>query len=361
MNTQSWNEIVVPRLALALLVGILSYAVLQSGIAIFNGTELKQAIPVLEAPIAAFGKSVGAFATTWMGNSSMQKTVAYIIYEWVKLPIILYLTTFGMSLLRLSVNTRLLELTLGRNDLGGVLSGTALGIITPVCSCTVTNLYAGLVAGGASMRASAAFLFASPALNEFAIIFIFLAAGPVGCLLYVACGLLAAIATGYMAGWFGLDPARFVRGAMESLITKMEHPSLLVRAHVETLRLCKRLLIPVLIAGLLAGILINFNLTLVESLKQIGYGWWGPVVAMLIGLPLDINAASTAPMLLVLSPIVPLGTLISAMMATTVSSIPEVAMLKVLVGKNATIKLVAWYAGYVMAIGLLINALFATT
>jgi hypothetical protein len=53
-----------------------------------------------------------------------------------------------------------------------------------VPSCTVTNLYVGLVAGGASQRASSAFLFASPALNEFAIIFMFVIVGPVGALIY---------------------------------------------------------------------------------------------------------------------------------------------------------------------------------
>ncbi|GIV85398.1 MAG: hypothetical protein KatS3mg052_2405 [Candidatus Roseilinea sp.] len=78
------------------------------------------------------------------------------------------------------------------------------------------------------------------------------------------------------------------------------------------------------------------------------------------GLPLDVNAAATAPILAAVRNFVPLGALVSAMMATTVSSIPEVTMLSRLLSRRGALKVVAWYAAYTMAIGLLINALFAS-
>jgi uncharacterized membrane protein YraQ (UPF0718 family) len=77
-------------------------------------------------------------------------------------------------------------------------------------------------------------------------------------------------------------------------------------------------------------------------------------------LPLDINAASTAPILVALHQIVPIGTLIAAMMATTVSSIPEWAMLDRLLGRINAIKVVLWYAAYVMLLGLLLNWMFGS-
>lgn len=173
-------EGVLPLLTLIVLVAIIGYVVVHSVIAWVNGNELTQIVPVFEAPIANAGKALGALLTAWMpawviatpfGPLDIKYTIAYTIYEWVKLPIILFLTTYGMTLLRLSVSTVCLERTLGRNDVIGILGGTLLGMVTPVCSCTVTNIYAVLAAGGASRRPSAAFLFASPALNEFAIIF----------------------------------------------------------------------------------------------------------------------------------------------------------------------------------------------
>ncbi|MDW8144794.1 MAG: permease [Roseiflexaceae bacterium] len=221
-------------------------------------------------------------------------------------------------------------------------------------------MYAGIVAGGASQRASSAFLFASPALNEFAIIFMFVIVGPFGGLVYLLAGFAAALATAYLAPFLGLDPARFVQQIVpQYACCPTARGSILVRAHREAWALFRRLLGIVLFSGLLAGILVNFNLTLVESLKQAGAAWWGPLAATALGLPLDINAASTAPILVALHQVVPIGTLVAAMMATTVSSIPEWVMLNRLIGRTGAVKVVLWYAAYVALLGLLLNWLFA--
>nr|WP_232280571.1 permease [Chloroflexus aggregans] len=361
-------EGVLPLLSLIVLLAIIGQVVMQSVITWATGNELSQIVPVFEAPIANAGKALGALLTAWMprwiiatpfGPLDIKYTVAYTIYEWFKLPIILFLTTFGMMLLRLGVSTVWLERTLGRNDVIGILGGTLLGMVTPVCSCTVTNIYAGLAAGGASRRASAAFLFASPALNEFAIIFMFVIVGPLGGGVYVVAGVIAAIITGYLAPVLGLDPHRFLQPILRSPFhDSLDRSNILIRAHQEAWALFKRLIGIVLFSGLLAGILVNFNLTLVEALKQAGSVWWGPILATVFGLPLDINAASTAPTLVALHQIVPLGTLVSAMMATTVSSIPEWAMLNRLLGRAAASKVVLWYGLYVIGLGLLLNWLF---
>ena len=363
-------ERLVPVAALAVLVLIIGQVLVQSVSAWLGGAELKAVVPVFEAPIANTGKAIGAALTAWMpawtigtpfGPIDVKYTVAYIIYEWFKLPIILFLTTFGMTLLRLSVGTRGIERTLGRNDLIGAGGGTLLGMVTPVCSCTVTNLYAGFVAGGASQRASAAFLFASPALNEFAIIFMFVIAGPVGGVIYLLAGIVAALITAYAAPLLGLTPERFVGEVIPLETAREASPPqpLLVRAHRESWHLFKRLFYVVLFSGVLAGILVNFNLTLVASLTQAGGAWWAPMMATTIGLPLDINAASTAPILVALVEIVPIGTLVAAMMATTVSSIPEWAMLDKLIGRWSTLKVVGWFGTYVMLLGLGLNAILA--
>lgn len=355
-----------PRLALILLVGVLAHSVWQTSSALSVGKSLPEAIPVLEKPIADFGKWVGLLLTQWIpdwcletpfGPLFVKKTVSYTLYEWVKLPIILFLTTFGMALLRLKVGAKGLEKTLGRDDWLGAVGGTITGMLTPVCSCTVTNLYAGLVAGGASRKASTAFLFASPALNEFAIIFMFTFGGLPGGLTYLGFGFAASILTAYLAPALGLTPEAFVN-KIAGLTCHTPHLSKqppLQAAFGDAQAMLRRLLFPVLLSGFLAGVLVNFNLGLIEVMKDIRYEWWGPIVGTLLGLPLDINAASTAPILAALSGVVPTGTLVSVMMATTVSSIPEVSMLHRLLGKTATMRLVGWYAAYTMLIGLVIN------
>jgi uncharacterized membrane protein YraQ (UPF0718 family) len=362
-------ERVMPVMSLIVLALIVVQALLQSVSAWVSGAEMRHVVPIFEAPIASAGRALGAALTSWMpawsiptpfGPLDAKYTASYTIYEWFKLPIILFLTTYGMTLLRLRVSTRWIERSIGRNDLAGATGGAVLGMFTPVCSCTVTNIYAGIVAGGASQRASSAFLFASPALNEFAILFMFVIVGPFGGLVYVAAGFTAALATAYLAPILGLDPARFVQSVVPQHACKSAtHESILVRAHREAWALFRRLFGVVLFSGFLAGILVNFNLTLVARLQQAGAAWWGPLAATALGLPLDINAASTAPILVALHQIVPIGTLIAAMMATTVSSIPEWAMLSRLIGTSGAMKVVLWYAAYVALLGLLLNWLFA--
>lgn len=368
----AWNRLYAlrtqwpPRFALMLLVGVLAHSVWQTSSALSAGKSLPEAIPVLEKPIADLGNWVGLLLTRWMpdgyietplGPLFVKKTVSYTLYEWVKLPIILFLTTFGMALMRLKVGAKGLEKTLGRDDWLGALGGAVTGMLTPVCSCTVTNLYAGLVAGGASLKASTAFLFASPALNEFAIVFMFTFGGLPGGLMYLGFGFAASILTAYLAPALGLTPGDFVNkiAGLTCHIPHLAEQSPLQAACGDAQAMLRRLIFPILLSGLLAGVLVNFNLGLVEVMKDVGYEWWGPIVGTLLGLPLDINAASTAPILAALSGVVPTGTLVSVMMATTVSSIPEVSMLHRLLGKTATMRLVSWYAAYTMLIGLAIN------
>lgn len=366
-NAASFRRALLPRLALALLLFVLAHSAWQTTSALWAGKPLQQAVPVLEKPLADFGKWTGAALTGWMpdwklptpfGPIALKGTAAYLIYEWVKLPLILFLTTFGMALLRLKASAKGLETTLGREDWLGAVGGAVTGMLTPVCSCTVTNLYAGLVAGGASRKASTAFLFASPALNEFAIVFMFTFGGLPGGLLYLTFGFAASILTAYLAPLLGLSPKDFVE-KIAGLTCHAHHAarqSALLAAFQDARAMLRRLLVPVLLSGFLAAVLMNFNLGLIEVMKAVRYEWWGPIVGTLLGLPLDINAAATAPILAALSGVIPTGTLVSVMMATTVSSIPEVSMLHRLLGRSATLRLVAWYAAYTMLIGLVINA-----
>lgn len=362
----SSRSLLLARLSLMLLWFVLAHAAWQTASALWAGQPFQQAVPVLEKPIADFGKWAGAVLTDWMpdwklatpfGPIALKGTAAYLIYEWIKLPLILFLTTFGMALLRLKVGAKGLEKTLGRDDFWGALGGAVTGMFTPVCSCTVTNLYAGLVAGGASRKASTAFLFASPALNEFAIVFMFTFGGLPGGLLYLAFGFAASILTAYLAPVLGLSPENFVE-KIAGLTCHSHHATKttpLLAAFEDAQTMLRRLTVPVLLSGFLAAVLVNFNLGLIEVMKAVRYEWWGPIVGTLVGLPLDINAAATAPILAALSGVIPTGTLVSVMMATTVSSIPEVSMLHRLLGRNATLRLVGWYAAYTMLIGMVIN------
>lgn len=102
---------------------------------------------------------------------------------------------------------------------------------------------------------------------------------------------------------------------------------------------------------------MKFNLTPVELLKEYGHHPLAAILAAVIGLPLDVNAAAAGPILIPSAELgLPIGTLISPMMATTVASFPEAAVLRQLVGWRGVARLSCWYLVYTAGIGLSLNA-----
>ncbi|MDW8106557.1 MAG: permease [Armatimonadota bacterium] len=314
------------------------------------------------APITAFSKWVGRVLTQWLPEHPLTAFLEYWIYDLVKVALLLVLTSTVLGFARRMVGVRWLRRSIGRTDWKGTLAGALLGVFTPVCSCSVTPLYASLIHSGASRQSAGAFLFAAPAVNEFAIAVVLLALGWQGALLYLALGLGAALLTGHYAHLFGLEPCGTCGNASFALFASTRPKALdaLVESFQESVRLLARLKVALLVGTALAAVLVQYNLRPVEVMLRIGDAWWSPVVGVLLGLPLDVNAAAALPILLPLAQAgLPIGTLIALMMATTLASFPEAAVLRSLIGWRGLLKLGAWYFAYCTTIGFVLNWAFA--
>lgn len=310
------------------------------------------------APITAFSKWVGRVLTQWLPEHPLTAFLEYWIYDFVKVVILLVLTTTLLSFVRRLVGVNWLRRSVGRSDWKGTAAGALLGVFTPVCSCSVTPLYASLLHAGASRQSAGAFLFAAPAVNEFAIVVVLIALGWQGALLYLILGLGAAMITGRYAHKFGLEPCDLCNAPLMHVFSEGRRPPLrlLGESVREAWTLLRRLSVALLVGTALAAVLVNYNLRPVEVMLQVGHAWWSPVLAVLLGLPLDVNAAVALPILLPLAEAgLPLGTLIALMMATTLASFPEAAVLKSLIGWKGLAKLGAWYFTYCVSVGLVLN------
>lgn len=322
--------------------------------------DWKSGIPDPFEPITIFSKWVGARLVAWLTNSVAKDFLEYWIYDLTKIVILLLVTSFVLNLIRKWLGVQWLRRSLGRDDGIGICCGAALGIITPVCSCSVTPLYASLIHGGAARRPAACFLFAAPAVNEFAIVLVFLALGWPAALLYTLFGLIAALLTGYFANRLGLIPCEWCNKASTDAFASRARFGLSVwrEAAIDSLRLASRLKWALVIGAGLAAVLVNFNLTPVELLTTYGHHPLAPVLASLIGLPLDVNAAAAGPILIPLAKAgLPVGTLIALMMATTAASFPEAAVLRQIFGWQGVFKLGIWYFAYTTCLGLCLNAI----
>ncbi len=277
------------------------------------------------------------------------------IAGFVEIILILSLVTFVLSILKRSLHTHSFDRTLGKKGIVGTIFGSLLGALTPVCSCSVSAVYGGLLLNNASVQAAAAFLFAAPAVNEFALAAIFQAKGFWATLIYVCFGLGAAMLTGLLANKLGLKPTESIKSL--SLHHEHYHKKDLLRvALLDTYKTLKTLLIPISLGILFSTVLGQFQPELEQYKIFLQNQFWGPIVATFIGLPLHVEAASAASFILPLIKTgIPLGTSISLLMAVTVSSVSEVAILRKIVGDRAVVNLVVWYFIYCSALGIFLN------
>jgi uncharacterized membrane protein YraQ (UPF0718 family) len=96
----------------------------------------------------------------------------------------------------------------------------------------------------------------------------------------------------------------------------------------------------------------------VGLVARIGDAWFAPIVATPIGLLLHVEMPLLGTVFLPLVKVgLPLGTVISLMMATTVATVPEAVVLRRVVGWRGVWSVTGWFFLYTVSIGLVINAI----
>jgi uncharacterized membrane protein YraQ (UPF0718 family) len=322
----------------------------------FAGTSLPihpvEWLHALAAPIARL-------LTAPLPRSAGTQWLEDWIAELIAVAVLLHVVTFVLAWVRHRLGTGWLQRSLGRRDIVGLLSGAGLGLFTPVCSCGVGAVYASLLQNGASPPAAAAFLFAAPAINEFVLLLILVMLGPIGALLYVLAGLGAAVLAGRFAERLHLTPFQLEDPHHHD----HEHAPAIPRTPVQralhdTFDLTRRLALPLAIATACVALLQLLPVNPIGFITSIGHAWFAPIVAALVGLPLHIETPLLGSVFLPLVKIgLPLGTVISLLMATTVATVPEAVVLRRIVGWRGVWSVTSWFFLYTAMVGLLINAI----
>jgi uncharacterized membrane protein YraQ (UPF0718 family) len=288
--------------------------------------------------------------------------------ELLEIALLLHVTTFVLAWVRHRLGSGWLRHSLGRQDAVGLLSGALLGLFMPVCTCGVGAVYASLLENGAAPRAAAAFLFAAPAINEFVLLLILVMLGPIGAVAYAVAGLAAAVLAGRFAERLYLTPVHdhddhdhhdhpHDHGELVGIITPpIDTP--LRSAFRDTFALTRRLALPLVIATACVALLQALDINPFGFITRIGHAWFAPIVAALVGLPLHVETSLLGSVFLPLVKIgLPLGTIISLMMATTVATVPEAVVLRRIVGWRGVWGMTCWFFIYTAVVGLSINAI----
>jgi uncharacterized protein len=298
-------------------------------------------------------------------DSRLGSAVHFFFYDTAKVLLLLAGLMFAIGMARASVGPERVRAALQRKHaISGYLLAAGLGAVTPFCSCSSIPLFIGLAAAGVPLGIAFTFLLASPLINEVGVVMLLSMFGWQIPALYVAMGLLIAIAAGLALSRLPLDrwiePFVFA-SPVAQLGQTNERPTLHERigaARAEVIDILRKVWLFVVV-GVALGAAIHGWIPegFFTSWAGPGNPWALPVAAV-AGLPLYANVASVIPLVQALSAKgVALGTLMAFMTSVVALSLPSLVMLRRVIKLPLLAMFTAVVASGAMLVGFVFNLL----
>jgi uncharacterized protein len=293
------------------------------------------------------------------------ETLRFFIFEVPKVLLLLTLIIFIVGIIRSYFSPektrKILE---GKSLFTGNVMASALGIVTPFCSCSAIPLFLGFVEAGIPLGVTFSFLIASPMINEVAVILLFGMFGWKTAVIYVITGLIIAIFSGWIIGKLNLT--RWVQdwvyqtkfGSSDGEGEKLKFVDRIQSGYNAVKDIVGKVWIYVII-GIAVGAGAHGYVPQTFMAAIMGKSvWYSVPLSVLIGVSLYSNAAGIIPIVSVLiEKGASLGTSLAFMMAVIGLSLPEMIILK----KVLKLPFILTFAGIVaigiMIVGFLFNAI----
>jgi uncharacterized protein len=312
--------------------------------------------------------------TNWLVDSvfglakglRLTEALRFFIFEFPKVMMLLALIVFLVGIIRTYFTPERTRRALeGKTTFTGNVLASALGIVTPFCSCSAIPLFLGFVESGVPLGVTFSFLISSPMINEVAVVLLYGLFGWKVALIYVTTGLVIAIASGWVIGLLKLEkwvePWVYqthpgVNGEEEEKVTFANRISLGYDA----------------IKDIVGKVWIYAALGIAVGAGAHGYvpeefmaalmgksAWYSVPLSIFIGIPLYSNAAGIVPVVSVLiEKGASLGTSLAFMMSVIGLSLPEMIILR----KVLKLPLIFTFIGVVgfgiLIVGYLFNIIF---
>lgn len=299
-------------------------------------------------------------------NSPFTEAVRFFIYDVPKVMLLLIVIVFAVGVIRSYFSPEKTRKALeGKPLFLGNIMASALGIVTPFCSCSAIPLFIGFMESGIPLGVTFSFLIAAPMINEVALVLLFGLFGWKTALLYASTGLLIAIFAGWVIGRLKVE--RFVQEWVyeikpAELAFEERKPSFSERiaaGNAAVFDIVSKVWIYIVIgiavgAGVHGYVPENFMASLMGK-----SAWWSVPVAVLIGVPLYSNAAGIIPIIqALLEKGASLGTSLAFMMSVIGLSLPEMIILKKVIKLPLILIFVAVVASGIMVVGYLFNMIY---
>jgi len=313
-------------------------------------------------------------ATDWLIDSvlgmpkgaHLTEAVRFFVFEFPKVMMLLTLIIFFVGIIRTYFTPERTRKALeGKKTFTGNVMASALGIVTPFCSCSAIPLFLGFVESGVPLGVTFSFLISSPMINEVAVILLYGMFGWKVAAIYVGTGLAIAIIAGWIIGKLKLE--KWVEpwvyethpGNNTEEEAKIAFGSRVSLGYDAIKDIVGKVWIYVALgiavgAGAHGFVPEEFMATLMGK-----SAWYSVPLSILIGIPLYSNAAGVVPVVSVLiEKGASLGTSLAFMMSVIGLSLPEMIILR----KVLKLPLIFTFIGVVgfgiMIVGYLFNMIF---
>lgn len=336
-----------------------------------NNFKTKIGFPVLLLPVWYIIYHNLQTTTDWMVYSvfgmtkgaHLTEAVRFFVFEFPKVMMLLTLIIFLVGIIRTYFTPERTRKALeGKKTFTGNVMASALGIVTPFCSCSAIPLFLGFVESGVPLGVTFSFLISSPMINEVAVVLLYGMFGWKVAAIYVGTGLVISIFAGWVIGLLKLE--KWVEpwvyethlgnnGEEKEKITFGDRISLGYDA----------------IKDIVGKVWIYVALGIAVGAGAHGYvpedfmaalmgksAWFSVPLSILIGIPLYSNAAGIVPVVSVLiEKGASLGTSLAFMMSVIGLSLPEMIILRKVLKLPMIFTFIAVVGGGIMIVGYLFN------
>jgi uncharacterized protein len=331
-------------------------------------------LPILLLPLWYFVYHYLEPVTSWLIDSVIGMTkgahlteaIRFFVFEFPKVMMLLILIVFFVGIIRTFFTPERTRKALeGKKTFTGNVLASALGIVTPFCSCSAIPLFLGFVESGVPLGVTFSFLISSPMINEVAVILLYGMFGWKVAAIYVGTGLVIAIVAGRVIGLLKLE--KWVEpwvyetqignnGIEDEKITFSNRISL----GYDTIK------------DIIGKVWIYVALGIAVGAGAHGYvpedfmaalmgrsAWYSVPLSILIGIPLYSNAAGIVPIVSVLiEKGASLGTSLAFMMSVIGLSLPEMIILRRVLKLPLIFTFIGVVGFGIMIVGFFFNMIF---
>lgn len=289
-------------------------------------------------------------------------SIHFFIYDVIKIFILLSVLIFVISYIQSYFPPERTKKILGNiKGIKGNILGALLGTITPFCSCSSIPIFIGFTSAGLPLGITFSFLISSPLVDIGSLVILMSFFGAKIAIAYVVVGLILAVVGGTIIDKLGLEEE--IQGYVREIenvdgeIIEMTGEQRISYAKEQVQDIFRKVWLYVLIGVGIGAAIHNW---IPQSVVETVVGSNNPFAVLLatgIGIPMYADIFGTIPIAeALLMKGVPVGTILSFMMAVTALSLPSMIMLSKVVKPKLLRIFIAIIAIGIVIIGYSFNA-----